>query len=68
MRQAKITRTLEDGTIEETFIDLPDNTSTKKAVNKKSSRKDVNEDNKKQKEEQTTTTSAKINISPRTKG
>ena len=57
MRYAKITRTLEDGTIEETIVDLPDvkGTDTPK---RKSSRKpkDENEDNTKQKEKQATST------------
>tara|TARA_R110000851_G_scaffold326320_1_gene494900 strand:- start:1403 stop:1606 length:204 start_codon:yes stop_codon:yes gene_type:complete len=54
-RQAKVTRTLEDGSIEEFYIDL-DKPSNKK-VKTKSSRKKSNEDNKKQEEKQTTSAS-----------
>tara|TARA_R110000850_G_scaffold107166_2_gene218580 strand:- start:2382 stop:2591 length:210 start_codon:yes stop_codon:yes gene_type:complete len=55
MRYAKITRTLEDGTIEETIVDLPEVKGTS-STKRKSSRKpkDENEDNTKQKEKQAT--------------
>ena len=57
MRYVTITRTLEDGTIEETIIDLPEKGSAK-TTKRKSSRKpkDENEDNTKQKEKQATST------------
>lgn len=59
MKQAKITRTLEDGTLEVTYIDLPDKDSDlpveKKTIKKK--RKNSNADNEKQEEVKTTSTS-----------
>ena len=59
MKQAKITRTLEDGTLEVTYIDLPDKDSDlpveKKTIKKK--RKNSNADNTKQEEVKTTSTS-----------
>jgi hypothetical protein len=59
MKQAKITRTLEDGTLEVTYIDLPDKDSNlpveKKTIKKK--RKNSNADNTKQEEVKTTSTS-----------
>ena len=57
MRYAKITRTLEDGTVEETLVEIPDNTVAKKPTKRKSSRKSTNEDNTKQEEVKTTSTS-----------
>ena len=56
-RYATITRTLEDGTLEETLIELPNRDSKKQTTKNKSSRKQSNEDNKKQEEEQATSTS-----------
>ena len=55
MRQAKVTRTLEDGSVEEFYIDL-DKPSSKKNKTK-SSRKKPNEDNKKQEEKQASSVS-----------
>lgn len=55
MRYAKITRTLADGTIEETLVELPEKEKvTSKPTKRKSSRKITNEDNTKQEKEQAT--------------
>lgn len=59
MRQAIIRRKLEDGSIEETYIDLPSN-DKQVSSKKKQKRKHMNEDNQKQEEEQTTPTSKAV--------
>jgi hypothetical protein len=59
MRYAKITRTLEDGTIEETLVELPEKVlvKSKTPTKRKSSRKSTNEDNEKQEKVKTTSIS-----------
>lgn len=66
MRQAKITRTLEDGSIEEFFVDLE---SKKKSTKTNKATKKVNSDesDKKEEKEQTTAVSSKVEITKRAK-
>ena len=64
MRKAYIRRTLEDGSIEEVEVIVPDKTTAKskrKRTVKKPSKETSDEDNKKQEEKQVTKTS-KANI------